>query len=189
MASSFPKVMSAIQGAGLSLTLTSGSDLKVTPATRMTPEVRELIRSNKPELVKWLMEAANESNAATEANPDRWCWPNGTAMNGAEIDTFMARLGRFTAKGLTHDAGEALADKLVIRDRESDDRRSCLECSNLAGSGSWRCRNWRQADVALRANDAALPADLVNLLQRCHGFSTGFDIRDIDLLLGSDALQ
>ena len=173
MGSNSPTVMSVIQGAGLCLTLTSGRDLKVVPATRMTPEVRELIKSNKQELVQWLMEAANESNAGTEANPDRWCWPNGNAMNGAEIATFKARLARFTAKGLTHDAGEALADRLVIRDRESDERRSCLECANLAGIGAWHCRNWRQADVAIKAIDAALPVDLVYLLQRCDGFRAG----------------
>ena len=55
-------------------------------------------------------------------------------MNGAEIASFKVRLARFTAKGLTFNIGEALADRLVIRDRESDDRRSCLECVNLAGS-------------------------------------------------------
>ena len=60
----------------------------------------------------------------------------GTAMNGAEIASFKVRLARFTAKGLTFNIGEALADRLVIRDRESDDRRSCLECVNLAGFGT-----------------------------------------------------
>ena len=57
-------------------------------------------------------------------------------MNGAEIASFKVRLARFTAKGLTFNIGEALADRLVIRDRESDDRRSCLECVNLAGFGT-----------------------------------------------------
>ncbi len=128
-----------------------------------------------------IVTAANDSlddgTTATDTvntiNPDRWCWPNGTAMNGVEIATFMARVARFTAKGLTHDVGEALADRLVIRDREPDDRRCCLECANLAGIGSWHCRNWRQAEVAIKAIDAALPVDLVCLLQRCNGFSAG----------------
>ena len=55
-------------------------------------------------------------------------------MNGAEIASFKVRLARFTGKGLTFNIGEALADRLVIRGHESDDRRSCLECVNLAGS-------------------------------------------------------
>ena len=62
-------------------------------------------------------------------DPDRWCWPHSTAMTGAEIDTFTARLGRFSDKGLSLDDGEALADKLVVRDREGDDRHLCAECA------------------------------------------------------------
>ena len=93
-------------------------------------------------------------------------------MNTGEIDSFEARLARFADKGLMLDDAEKLADKLVIRDRESDDGRLCLECLHLAGHGasSWRCANWRLAGVAARARDAALPRDLVQILQRCDGF-------------------
>lgn len=105
-------------------------------------------------------------------NPDRWCWPSGTAMTGAEIDSFTARLARFTDKGVIHADAERIADKLVQRDRESDDRRLCLECTHLAGYGatSWRCGNWQAAKVAHGAQDSKLPADLVMQLQRCDGF-------------------
>ena len=66
-----------------------------------------------------------------------------------------------------------LADKLVTRDRDLDDRRICLECRHLSGVGqtSWRCGNWQAAGVAIRSRDSLLPADLVLLLQRCDGFS------------------
>ena len=103
---------------------------------------------------------------------DRWAWPASTAMTGREIDTFTARLHRFNDKGLTRTDGEALADKLVRRDREQDDRRVCLECQHFAGHGakSWRCGNWIRAGVATQQRDAALPANLVNQLQRCNGF-------------------
>ncbi len=106
-------------------------------------------------------------------DPDRWCWPQSAAMTGREIDTFTARLARFTDKGTSTDVGEALADKLVIRDRESDNRRLCLECLHLAGygPGSWRCGNWQRAGIALRVRDNQLPADLIRLLQRCDGFA------------------
>ncbi len=111
--------------------------------------------------------AANDG----EPNPDRWCYPYSTAMTGREIDTFTARLARFTNKGLGLDAGERLADKLVIRDRDKDDRRICLECSHLAGyAGSWRCRDWQRAGVAIQGRDAQVPGDLVQLLQHCDGF-------------------
>jgi len=108
-----------------------------------------------------------------DQDPDRWCGPHSTTMNTAEIDTFTARLARFTDKGLSLDDGETLADKPVTRDRESDDRRLCLECLHLAGhgAGSWRCGAWQAAGVAIRARDAQLPTDFVNLLKRCDGFT------------------
>jgi hypothetical protein len=116
--------------------------------------------------------AVNDVIATTVTDsPDRWCWPASDAMNTAEIETFTARLSRFTDKGMTLAGGEALADKLVIRDREQDDRHSCFECSHLASAGGWRCGNWQRAGVAIRARDAQLPTDLVNLLQRCDGFT------------------
>ena len=106
-------------------------------------------------------------------DPDRHCWPHTEAMNGTEIDTFTARVIRFAAKGVIHTDGEALADKLATRDRDSDDRRLCLECQHLTGqtAGSWRCRDWQRAGIALQARDAGLPGDLVRTLQRCDGFT------------------
>jgi hypothetical protein len=126
--------------------------------------------SAKPEQLSSVL--AVPSPAVFE-NPDRWCWPYSSAMNGAEIDTFAARLHQFTDKGLARNDGEALADKLVVRDREQDDRRVCLECKHFAGhgAGSWRCGNWQAAGIAIRSRDAQLPADLVTLLQRCDGFT------------------
>ena len=100
-------------------------------------------------------------------DPDRWAWPHSTAMNTAEIDTFTARLARFTDRGLILADAEALADKLVNRDREGDDRRLCLECASLNRGG--RCSNWQAAGVAIRARDAQLPGDFTTMLQRCGG--------------------
>ncbi len=113
------------------------------------------------------------AGALPGSDPDAHCWPHSTAMNGAEIDLFTARLHRFTDKGLTIADGESLADKLVVRDREADDRRFCMECRQLSGLGqtSWRCGNWQAAGVAIRSRDSLLPADLVLQLQRCHGFT------------------
>ena len=118
-----------------------------------------------------LIEGSNLATADTD--PDRWCWPHGTAMNTVEIDTITARLARFTDKGMRLTDAEALADKLVVRDREGDDRRLCLECVHLSGFGpkSWRCGNWQAAGIAIRPQDTQLPADLVLQLQRCGGFT------------------
>lgn len=113
-------------------------------------------------------EAANDQGLY----PDRWCWPKSSAMTGAEIDTFAARLSTFTDKGLTIADVEILSDMLVLRDRDQDDRRVCLECKYFAGhgAGSWRCGNWQAAGVAFRSRDSQLPADLVVQLQQCDGF-------------------
>jgi hypothetical protein len=111
------------------------------------------------------LEAVNEappSAIALANDPDRWCWPNSMAWNSKEIDIFMSRLARFIDKGLSYDEAQQLASKLVIRDREGDDRRLCLECAHLKGLG---CRNWQQAQVGEH-----LPSDLVALLQRCGGY-------------------
>lgn len=106
-------------------------------------------------------------------DPDQCCWPNSPAMNTVEIETFTARLLRFTAKGLPVPGSEALADKLVNRDREQDDRVICLECMNLGGygAGSWRCTNWKAAGISVSPLYASLPSDLVMQLQRCAGFT------------------
>lgn len=111
--------------------------------------------------------AANDPTIQVKSPPD----DSSTAMAGSEIEIFTARLARFTAKGVIQDDAEQLADKLVMRDRESDDRRLCLECTHLAGyTGTWSCRNWQWSGVAIKARDAGLPGDLVFLPQRCKGF-------------------
>ncbi len=119
-----------------------------------------------------VLEKHDPPSTVTE-DSGRWCWPHSSAMNGAEIDTFAVRLHKFTDKGLARNDSEALADKLVLRDREQDDRRVCLECNHFAGygAGSWRCGNWQVAGVAIHSRDAQLPADLVMQLQRCDGFT------------------
>jgi len=103
------------------------------------------------------------------AAPDseRWCWPHSNAMNGAEIETFTGRVALFTAKGLTSTEADALADKLLIRDREGDDRRVCLECSHLSGwAGRRQCRGLQHAGMG----GPLVSAGQVAMLQRCDGF-------------------
>lgn len=99
-------------------------------------------------------------------DPDRYCWPHSEAMNGQEIDTFTLRLGRFTDKGMPLAQAEKAADRLVIRDREGDDRALCLECTHLQGAaGHWCCANPLAAAVARER----LAPELVTMLQRCPG--------------------
>lgn len=159
------------------------------PAPTTTVQVAFINSGNKlidigtvrpPGLTPLLLAASLALDASISAagtlpgnDPDADCWPHSTAMNGTEIDLFAARLHRFTDKGLTRIDGEALADRLVIRDREMDGRRLCLECRHLSGYGhtSWRCGNWQAACIARLARDAQLPSDLVIQLQRCDGYA------------------
>jgi len=109
------------------------------------------------------LDAQIHAAGALPVNPDTDCWPNSTAMNGAELDTFTARLARFTTKGLSAPDAESLADKLVIRDRDTDDRVLCLECRHMAGYGraSWRCGNWQRSGIAINPRSTQLAAGLV----------------------------
>jgi hypothetical protein len=115
----------------------------------------------------------HDSSIAVPEDHERWCWPHSSVMNGAEIQTLEARLHKFIGKGLARNDSVALADKLVHRDRDQDDRRVCLECKHFVGhgAGSWRCGSWQAAGIAIRSCDAQLPAVLVVLLQRCDGFT------------------
>lgn len=116
----------------------------------------------------------NEENFALtgdpEPNPDRYCWPNSSAMNSGEIDKFKFRLEIFQAKGLDELHAEALADKLVLRDRDRDDRKVCYECRYIKGISSLRCENWKSAGIALKSSDSFLGEEFAMMLQRCHGF-------------------
>ena len=159
----------------LAILLMRGSLRRVATATHATPATDGHLKQSHVATVATVAVAKAQNASAKIASPDpnRWCWPRSTAMNGAEIDTFLARLQQFTGKGLTHSVAEALADKLVLRDRVSDGRRVCLECKNFSGygAGSWRCCNWLSAGVATQARDAALSANLINQLQHCDGFT------------------
>ena len=144
------------------------------PAPFQKIGVGDLVEAPRARLVEKSLipqdSAPNDSatpDPAPATDPDRWCWPHSPAMNTTEVDTFTARLARFTEKGVSYDEAERLADALVIRDREGDDRRLCLECPHLQGFGRWRCGNWQAVDVARQG----LARDLVLLLQRCGGFA------------------
>jgi hypothetical protein len=119
--------------------------------------------------VEKLTDAAND----TIRDLDRYCWPNSTAMNSQEIKNFKARLDKFTLKGLDLDAAEKLADQLLNRDRDGEDRCLCFECRHLSRyAGSWRCGNWKAAGIAHRSMDAKLPVAVVLILQRCNGWQS-----------------
>lgn len=182
--------MERLHRAGLRMTLGSENVLLATPASAVTTDLRTLIVARKAEIVAYLSGSDDDpattrtsvqekfkaaslaldaviAAAGLMANPDRWCWPSSDAMNTAEIGTFMTRVALFGRQGLAMAQAQALAARLVGRDRDGDDRRMCLECSNLSGAS---CNDWARAGVAIHRRDARMPGELLHILQRCDGF-------------------
>jgi hypothetical protein len=60
-------------------------------------------------------------------------WVNGGYMGRAwtetELSTFSRRFKIFMKEGLNEEEAEELAEKMLIRDFEGDDRRICFECT------------------------------------------------------------
>jgi len=157
-----PDLLQWFRRDGFALSLLPSGGLAVQPASKLTDSHRHALRTRKAEIVAAL-------TAGESLNPDRFCWPHSIAMNTAEIETIIERIEAFTRHGLDEADAEVLADRLTTRDRTQDDRRMCLECSNLRrGAGLWRCIQWERAGLAV----ADVPGSLVNLLQRCEGFKS-----------------
>lgn len=111
--------------------------------------------------------APNPTTTAQGPTSDSWCWPNSTAANDRELDRMQARLIQFDRRGLAGDGADRLVDLLLTRDREGDERRSCLECRHCSGRlGALRCANHRAAH-GLRE----MCSDFAVMLRRCAGFA------------------
>lgn len=161
-----PDLIQWLRRDGFALSLLPSGGLAVQPASKLTDEHRAALRLHRDALVLALTDGVNldESDAI---DPDRHSWPHTTAMNSREIDSFNARVQLFTRRGIGGIEAEGVADGLVIRDRDGDDRRLCLECQHLRGGGTSRsCNQWRAAGLGA----AGIPADVVLMLQRCDGF-------------------
>ena len=159
-------IIDTLRAAGVNLKATPEGIIQARPVSNLTGEMAYLIRTNKPALLDYLyQQAANDpGDDLPGSGHDRYAWPNSEAMNSAEIETFAARLCLFAKRGIPMDWADALADKMMKRDREGDDRHACLECQRLAGR---TCAAWRQAGIG----SAQLPADFMARLQRCPAFT------------------
>ncbi len=80
-----------------------------------------------------------------------------------DFRSFQARRARLLRWGWAEPEADALAERLVRRDRESDQRVSCTDCRHYRPG---RCGNHRRA----RLDGAEVGRDLAALLQRCPGF-------------------
>ncbi len=96
--------------------------------------------------------------------PDQGDECHACGWDDAEIGRFLARARRFSLSGRLD--AEHLAERLTLRDRQSDDRRMCVECSELEPSG--RCAAARRGAIA-GADRRMEP--VANMLMRCAGFT------------------
>jgi TubC N-terminal docking domain len=134
-------------GTGFSLAA-DGDRLVIRPASKLTDDTRAALRAAKGELLSLLAEQPEPSSAS-------WC--------DADIAAFLDRRARLLRWGWPEPDAEALAERLVKRDREHDDRVSCADCSNYRPG---RCGNHRRADL----HSPDVGRDLMATLQRCPGF-------------------
>ena len=64
-------IFDALHGAGLSVSLAPSGGLVVSPGSRLTPDLRELVKGNKAALLDWL-HAANDPLPEPPTDPNAW---------------------------------------------------------------------------------------------------------------------
>lgn len=137
----------------------------------------------KPSLV-----SSGDANAANDCAPskdiDRSCWPYGSAMNSAEIALFQTRVHHLVTFGVSLSDAESLADRLVTRDRDRDDRHVCLECAHMRHGGQWRCTNRHMGPGARAQWGMPLVRAIAEKLQRCEGFTCVAPLRNLPIDFG-----
>ena len=152
-------LLAELTGAGLSVAA-EGDRLVIRPASKLTDSMRADLREAKPALLKLLScdrPHLLNAKAANDCHAGGW--------NDGEISRFEARKTMLQRRGLPGRDAEDLAERLTLRDRDSDDRRLCLECSWLGDKG--RClaaSSGRLPDVGRRHKPAQ------TLLHRCGAF-------------------
>jgi hypothetical protein len=85
------------------------------------------------------------------------------AWTDADIARFLDRRARLLRWGWAEPEAEKLADRLVRRDREADERVSCTDCRHYRPG---RCGNHKTAGLG----SADVGRDLATQLQRCPAF-------------------
>lgn len=114
------ELLADLAGAGLTV-MADGDRLVIRPASKLTDLIRAALREAKAEVLALLStnEPAQKPGALDLA---------AVAWTDADIEQFLDRRARLIRWGWAEAAAEALADRLVSRDREADDRRTCAEC-------------------------------------------------------------
>lgn len=152
-----------LHSAGVTVTA-DGDRLVIRPASKLTDDMRAALRAAKAELLAELGARQAPSAAPLRrfrlvpANADRCHSP---AWDDTEIATFVARHTRLLALGFSDGDADDLAERLVLRDRDGDTRRLCVECCNFRGG---LCRQPKLAGVSAEVGQMAFVS------QRCSAF-------------------
>ncbi|HEX5687374.1 MAG TPA: hypothetical protein VFY73_25440 [Ideonella sp.] len=155
------ELLCELSAVGLSVAA-EGGRLVVRPASKLTDDMRAALREAKPAILALLAPAPRGPYALSRDEADK---VHAQPWDDATCARFVARVTLFLRRGLTASDADDLAERLVLRDREGDDRRMCLECSNLTEQG--RClAAWRRA---LPGADRRLEP-VQTILQRCECF-------------------
>lgn len=64
-------IFDALHDAGLSVSLAPGGRIVVSPGSRLTPDLRELVKVNKSLMADWL-QAANDPTPELPTDPNAW---------------------------------------------------------------------------------------------------------------------
>ena len=105
-------------------------------------------------------------------------------LNAAELRRVMYRASLFASRGIATDEADQVAFDLCERDRQRDDRRMCVECSNWqTGRRGDAPTCFARQKLVSTANDARSLGEkptplhalspiqpIATLLQRCAGF-------------------
>ena len=148
------QLLAELAEVGLSV-IADGDKLVIRPASKLTEPMRVALRDAKPELLALL--AGRTDKAPVPLNLSAVAWTD------ADIAAFLSRRARLLRWGWPEPKAEKLADQLVRRDRNGDDRVCCIDCRHYRPG---RCGNHRAA--TLGTSDVG--RDLAAMLQRCPGF-------------------
>ena len=88
-----------------------------------------------------------------------------TPWTDKEINRFQLRCELFERRGLTPDDAEHIADRLALRDQERDERRMCIECTQLQQDGGCFA-----AKRGLMSNATRSLHPVKTILMRCEHF-------------------
>jgi hypothetical protein len=93
----------------------------------------------------------------------------GTTATEAELELMVRREVYFIEHGMSQESADYLIDRLMLRDRQSEDGRTCAECANFAAK-TRLCTQPKKARLALTATSNVTPT-MISVPHQCRGFA------------------